>query len=223
MALPVIVKSTKKGIHLILSEELEFQELLEKIREKFDSSKDFFQNADFSVSFGGRNLTEQEQCEIINVITESCNANIVCILEENELQDAYIEQRMQQIADEKLMKNGQFHKGDIQTGETLECETSVIILGSILDGGKVISKGNIVVIGSLEGYAFAGASGKENAFICALEINSDQLRISDAALKNTKVSFGGFRKRKAKGPQIAIAKDKAISIEPLTTGYLNSI
>ena len=223
MALPVIVKSTKKGLHLVLDLEMDFEELLEKIGEKFTQSKDFFRDAEFAISFSGRDLSTEEECRIINTVSECCGARIACILDENELLDEYIEERIQQIADEKTMKSGQFFKGDIQSGETYESDRSVIVIGSVLPGGKVISKGNIVVLGRLEGYAFAGAGGNEAAFICALHMSTDQLRIADAVLKNTKGTRGGIRKRKNKVPQIAVAKDNTVMIEPVTKGYLNSI
>ncbi len=223
MALPVIVKSTKKGIHLILDSEIPFPELLEKVREKFTESRDFFRDADFAIAFSGRLLSTEEECALVNAVSESCGANIACILSENDLLDTYITERLHQIADEKTMKSGQFFTGDVQQGETLECENSVIIMGNILPGGKVISKGNIVVLGSLQGYAFAGASGKKGAFICALDMHSEQLRIADAGYKSTKGTFGGLRKKKKAVPQVAVAKDNIIMIEPLTKGYLNSI
>lgn len=223
MALPVIVKSTKKGIHLVLSSDVSFDELLCKIREKFTESKDFFQNADFAISFSGRALSTEEECAIVETVSESCGANITCILEENDLLDEYITEKMQQINDEKLMKSGQFFKGDVQPGETLESDSSVIVTGSVLSGGKVISKGNIIVLGSLCGYAFAGASGNSSAFICALDFSTENIRIADAVYKNTKVSLGGFRKKKKSSSRVAVAKDNRIMIEPLTKGYLNSI
>ena len=219
MALPVIVKSTKRGIQLVLDPEMPFKELSDKIREKFESSKEFFKDSSFSLSFSGRALSLEEQHKIVKIMSDTCNIDVVCILEKNELLDDYLSEKMEQIALDKRRRSGHFHKGDIQAGQTLECDQSVIIIGSILQGGKVISKGNIVVIGTLQGYAYAGVSGKRDAFICALDIASARLRIADETIG--KARFFPVRKttEKIKLPQIAFAKDKTIVIEPLTSRY----
>lgn len=222
MALPVIVKSTKRGILLVLDNEIPFKELLDNIHDKFESAKEFYKDTQFSLRFSGRALSFDEQKEIIQLITDTCNAEILCILEENELLDEYIFQKLEQINRDKISRCGQFHKGDIQTGQTLECEHSVIILGNIFPGGKVLSKGNIVVVGKLSGYAYAGVSGRTDAKICALQIDSTQLRIADCTFSNTNVSSAGMRTQTIKQPQMARAKEKAIVIEPIK-GYLDLI
>lgn len=223
MPLPVIVKSTKKGICLMLDSEMPFPDLLEKIREKFTESRKFFQNSHFAISFGGRTLDTEEERAVINTISESCGAEIVCIFEENELLDTYLEKRIQQLEEEKTMKSGHFFRGDIQPGQTLESEHSVIIMGNVRKGGKVISRGNIVILGTLEGYAFAGAGGNISAFICALHIKTDQLRIADVLAECARYFPNSHMKRKKETPQTAVAKDDTIIIEPLTKGFLNSI
>lgn len=220
MDLPVLVKSTKRGLRLVLDPEIPYEILKEKIREKFQSTKDFFQDTSFAICFSGRVLSQQQEQELVELITRISKAEILCVLEENELQDAYIEERLQQILLEKQMRSGQFHKGDIYAGQTLECEHSVIILGNVEKGGKVISKGNIVVLGSLKGYAFAGASGNTQAFISALSIETVQLKIADACYRNARLVLPGRDSCRRLSSQIATAKDKIVVIEPLTNRYI---
>ncbi len=76
-------------------------------------------------------------------------------------------------------RTGQFYKGNLRSGQVLEFETSVVILGDVNPGAKVVSKGNIIVIGALKGTAAAGASGNENAFVLALQMKPMQIRIGD--------------------------------------------
>ncbi len=222
MAFPVFVKSTKRGIQLVLDSDIPFKELIDKIQDKFESTKEFYKDTKFSLSFSGRVLSLEEQKTIIEIINRTTGAEIICIIEENELIDEYIAQRMEQAILEKIQKSGQFHKGSIFPGQTLECETSVIILGDVYPGGKVLSKGNIIVIGCLKGYAFAGVSGRSDVFISALSIDSTQLRIANCTLSNAKISLAGIKNNKYNAPQMARAKDKTIVIEPIK-GYLDVI
>lgn len=46
-------------------------------------------------------------------------------------------------------------------------------------GAQVVSTGNVIILGKLNGTVYAGASGKEDAFIVATKMNPIQIRISD--------------------------------------------
>lgn len=224
MALPVIVKSTKRGIQLVLDPEIPYELLKEKIREKFKDTKEFFRDASFAVCFLGRVITEHQTKELLDIIMESSNANILCVLEENELLDTYIAEKLNLMNQEKTLRCGQFHTGNIYAGQTLECEHSVVILGDVRKGAKIISKGNIVVLGALEGYAFAGASGMKHAFIAALQINAARIKIADYSLGKRKLGKTDLQGMiHVNSPQIAKTKDKMIVIEPLTDGFLYDI
>ena len=73
---PVIIKGTKSGIIVHLKEELPFEELKEKVCEKFKSSSDFLGDAQIALSFEGRKLDDDEQLELVDCITE--NSNRLC-------------------------------------------------------------------------------------------------------------------------------------------------
>ena len=49
--------------------------------------------------------------------------------------------------------------------QVIECKTSIVVLGDVNPGAKIIAKGNIVVLGSLRGNAYAGAAGDEHTFV----------------------------------------------------------
>lgn len=217
MALPVIVKSSKRGMQLVLDSTIPYEELLDKIQEKFLSSKEFFQNSKLAIHFLGRELSYDEEYQIIQLLSEICNIEVTCILKDHDLLDYYIEKKLQQLDTERNNKCCQFHHGDIRAGQTLEVSHSVVILGNVLPGGKVLSKGNIVILGSLKGTVFAGISGKSNAFICARRINTKYIRIADAAYEKQKYMFRMSKSLPSTSWQIAYAKDKTIVIEPLTS------
>ena len=56
-----------------------------------------------------------------------------------------------------------FHRGSLRSGQKLEIEGSVVILGDVNSGAEVIASENIVVLGSLRGLAHAGAKGNKQA------------------------------------------------------------
>ncbi len=103
----------------------------------------------------------------------------------------------------------------------LECETSLIVLGDVNPGAKIIAKGNIVVLGSLKGNAYAGASGDENTFVAALDMDPVQIKIGNVIGRSAdKGPLSAIKNRKkAMEPQMAVVSGDAILIEPITKGF----
>ena len=63
----IVIKGSKHGIHIILDEKPEYEELLVKLREKFKEAAKFLGSAAMAVSFEGRNLSTEEEKEIIDI------------------------------------------------------------------------------------------------------------------------------------------------------------
>ena len=72
-----------------------------------------------------------------------------------------------------------FHRGSVRSGQKVEFEGSLVILGDVNDGAEVIAGENIIVLGDLRGLAHAGAKGNKEAIIAASSIEAPQLRISN--------------------------------------------
>ena len=79
-----------------------------------------------------------------------------------------------------------YYKGSLRSGQRIEFEGSVAILGDVNDGAEVIAEDNIVVLGTLRGMAHAGAKGNEKALIAAHSIESPQIRISSMIKERTR-------------------------------------
>ena len=72
-----------------------------------------------------------------------------------------------------------FHKGSLRSGQRIEFEGSLVIIGDVNAGAEVIAGENIVVLGILRGLAHAGAKGNKDAIIEASDIEAVQIRIAD--------------------------------------------
>lgn len=119
---------------------------------------------------------------------------------------------------------GHFYRGTLRSGQSIEFASSIVVIGDVNPGAKVIAKGNIIVIGSLKGAAFAGVNGSQNAFIIALDMDPMQLRIGDLYARSP--DSKGFLKKKhqpSKEMQIAFVENNNIYIEPINRAVLNNI
>ena len=72
-----------------------------------------------------------------------------------------------------------FHRGSLRSGQKIEYEGSIVILGDVNAGAEVLAGENIVVLGILRGMAHAGAKGNKEAIIAAASIESVQIRIAN--------------------------------------------
>ena len=215
---PVVIKGNKSGIRIVLDDALPFPEILEEVEKKFKESSDFLGEAQVAVSFDGRKLTEEQEAILLECIKENSKLQVVCLIDE----DKQREELFNQTLNEKLMamnaNSGQFFKGDLGSGQVMEFETSVVILGDINVGAQVVSTGNVIVLGSLYGTVYAGAAGKENAFIVALKMNPMQIRISDVIARSS-----DEKQETPAEPQIAYLQDGAIYIDTLSRQTLTEI
>ena len=179
----VIIKSGRYGLAVYLDQDIPYEELLVEIEEKFKASVSFFDGTAMAVSFENRILTKVEEQEIIRIISEAAKIQILCIIDHSEKNDKIYKRVVEQSQALIPEPDGQFYRGTLKRRQTLESETSIVIIGDIEEGATVAARGNIVVIGTIYGCAYAGVSGNEEAFIAALYMEPARLRIGDKEVK----------------------------------------
>lgn len=220
----VIIKSFPNGLTIFLDSELPFSQLLEEIAMKFSESANFFKDASMVLSFEGRELSEQEERQIIDTISVNSRLNIVCIMGKDKETDRNFVRALQQFSfhQEVLENAGQFYKGTLKDGQILETENSIIVLGDVYPGACIISSKDIVVLGGLYGQAYAGGNGEEGHFVVALEMSPEKLKIGDFKYKTSEKQSKWSIKPKIQ-PKIAYVKDARVLIEPITKELLNDL
>jgi septum site-determining protein MinC len=75
------------------------------------------------------------------------------------------------------------HRGTLRSGEHLQGEGSVLLLGDLNPGARVSAAADVFVWGRLRGVAHAGCQGDEGARIVALQLRPLQLRIAWAVAR----------------------------------------
>ena len=251
----VIIKHNRYGMELVLDDKISFEELLEVIIEKFQTSANFFKDRKMAVSFKGRKLSEAEMMCIVNTIMDNSTIQIVSIMDN----DSELEKKMKAQIDEYTHSmeqqsyvmvqqpaemteevyaqydvaqncNAEFYKGNLRSGQILECAASVTLIGDVNPGAKIISNGNIVVLGALKGNAHAGVNGNDNCFIFALDMSPIQLQIGQYYAKSP--DKGAVKKRlipkrkndfEGYSPKIATAQEGTICIESMKKRCLDNL
>lgn len=218
----VMIKSYQNGINLILREDVSFEELLQELSAKFQSSRGFFGNADVALSYEGRTLEQGQEIALVEAIRQSSDLNLVCIVGKDEETNRRYIKAIQKVQKKlPIGSEGQLHKGSLKNSEVLETESSIIILGDVYPGSAVISPKNIIILGGLYGEAYAGTDGSEGIYVAALEMEPERLKIGDFKYKNSdKQTKWGIRAKVQ--PKIAYVKNDKIVMEPLTKEILDT-
>ncbi len=244
----VVIKGNKHGITVVLNESISYENLKQQIREKFIASSKFFGNAAMALGFEGRSLTFEQQKEIADIISASSQLNIVCLVDDDKEREVRYEEAVKKALESQLAKikektlssdieidkneleldntlnAGQFYKGTLRSGQVFEAESSIVILGDVNPGGRVIAKGNIIVLGSLKGNAFAGVDGNENAFVVALDMDPMQVKIGDIIARSSDSSpRKKLKVSKVIQPKIAFVDNGNIYIENLDQSVIDDI
>ncbi len=220
----VIIKSFPNGLSIFLDSELPFSQLLEEIAMKFSESANFFKDASMVLSFEGRVLSDQEERQIVDIISANSRLKIVCIMGKDEETERNFVKALQQLSfHQEVMENaGQFYKGTLKDGQILETENSIIVLGDVYPGACIISSKDIVVLGGLYGQAYAGGNGEDGHFVVALEMSPEKLKIGDFKYKTSEKQSKWSIKPKIQ-PKIAFVNDARVKIEPITKELLNDL
>ena len=216
-----IIKSFPNGINLILKEDVAFDALLEEIGSKFEKSRPFFGNASVALSFEGRDLSSEEETQIVNVIHKNSDIDVVCIMAKDSKTDLAFVKALQKVAKQiPEGDEGYFFKGSLVDDNEMDMEQSVVILGDVAEGCVVKSAGSIIVLGGLYGKAYAGTEGNARAFVAALEMSPEKIKIGEFKYINNKKKSVFGAKAKA---QIVFVQENKIIMDKFTKEILTSL
>lgn len=216
----VIFKGIPDGIIIILDENIDFDNLKEIFLKKVNQAKSFFEDANISITFKGRELSENEEMQLLEIISNQSGLNI-SFLNNDEYKNSINMQNIQNIQNIQeqpkreiyslIANNNQtfYHKGSLRSGQRIDFSGSVVVIGDVNPGAQILAEGNIIVLGKLKGSAHAGCKGAEGCFISALHMKPTQLIIKESII------FFPEDLEKERGPEYVYIKDGEIFVEGL--------
>lgn len=172
---PVGINMKKDEILVRISEGAEFNEIIECLNKKIPALKKLYKTEKTPIFVMGKVLKNKEIKEIKKLIQE--NIDVEVNFDSPKVLGLHgIKRTFEQ---EINNSETQFYKGSLRSGQKIEFEGSLVVLGDVNAGAEVIAGENIVVLGVLRGLAHAGAKGNKKAIIASNLIESPQIRISN--------------------------------------------
>lgn len=172
---PVGISMKKDEIVIRISEGAEHKEIIECLNKKMPALKKLYKTEKTPIFVTGKILKNKEINEIKKIIQSNIDVDINFdspkVLGLHGIKRVF----------EKDIENSdtKFHKGSLRSGQKVEFEGSLVILGDVNAGAEVIAGENIVILGELRGLAHAGAKGNKKAIIASNEIDCPQIRIAN--------------------------------------------
>ncbi len=172
---PVGINMKKDEIVIRVSEKATHDETIECLNKKIPALKKLYKTEKTPICVTGKILKNKEIEEIKKIITDEIDVDVRFdspkILGLHGIKKVF--EKEIEISETK------FYKGSLRSGQKIEFEGSLVILGDLNGGAEAISGENIVILGALRGLAHAGAKGNKKAIIAANSIECPQLRIAN--------------------------------------------
>lgn len=171
----VNINFKKDKILIKLSDDAEQRELVEGLKKKLPELKKFYNDEKTPINVTGKVLKNKEMDEIQNLIKEKIDVDI-----DFDMPKSMGLHSIKKAFDRDVaISETTFHRGSLRSGQKIEAEGSLVIIGDVNSGAEVIASDNIIVLGTLRGLAHAGAKGNKQAIIAAGMVDTVQIRIAN--------------------------------------------
>lgn len=171
----ISINLRKDNIVIKVNEEYSQEDIVYTLRKKIPDLKKLYQGEHTPIVITGKVLKNKEIDEIQELIKKYLDVQIKFDSPRTLGLHVIVKTYNKEIA----ISETKFHRGAVRSGQKLEFEGSIVIMGDVNDGAEVIAGDNIVILGALRGLAHAGAKGNVNAIIAASSIDAPQLRIAN--------------------------------------------
>lgn len=194
----VVIKGKENGLEITLSEKGTYPMLREELLDKLKKNESFFKDSRTKVVIRGKALSEAQRREIKRVFEMDYGIADVMFGDEADILrnvERSMENAMKSpaaamkrhdtgiketepVSIPYINANSAFINGTVRSGQRIESEGDIVVIGDVNPGAEIIAGGSIAVFGTLRGLAHAGCAGRKDVCVAAVHMCPKQLRIS---------------------------------------------
>ena len=186
----ISIQTKKDKVVLKIEEQAEQKQILSDLKKKLPELKKLYQEDTTPILVTGKVFKNAEMEQIQDIIQKVIPVEI----EFDSPKILGLHGIKKSFSKEIATSETKFHRGSLRSGQKIEFEGSLVILGDVNGGAEVLAGENIVVLGILRGMAHAGAKGNKEAIIAAASIESPQVRIANIVKEIEKEELEGSLK-----------------------------
>lgn len=213
----VRLKGTGDGVKIYLSPTEEFPLIIQALHSKLDEFRKFFGSGHCNIYIIGRELSSSDKMRIEAIVSAMLPESSVNYGErkffkslrqekheeieqtaetepesesEEETKEPIIpvEQIKEVVTGNFKSSRARFFDGVVKSGRVVESDGHMVLMGNVMEGGKLIAVGNIIVMGGIYGEVEAGCMGNDSAYIAALDLSPSKINIAGRTLEPQKRS-----------------------------------
>ncbi len=220
MRAPVVLRGFEDGIVIHLDDRRDFVMVEAALRARLATAGRLLGNVAVTVNVGERELTPAQLGRLREALAEF-NLTPARVVREVRLDgEAGLAAKAMPVfpgTESATGSDGQWasrsedtllYRGTLRSGQKVQYQGNVVILGDVHAGAEVVAGGDVVVMGTLRGMAHAGAPANELAVVVAYRLLPAQLRIADV------LGRAPDHPEKPDRPELARLQDRQIIVEP---------
>ena len=206
----ITFKGVKEGVYLEI-EGSNIEDIKNEIELKIRKSPGFFQGTTF-LGVKAENLTPEEVLEISLILKYKYDFNL-------QIDGDFFKETIRSFNDEEIIEDSfvdiskegmtKFLYGTLRSGQSIEYNGNIVVVGDVNPGAVLKAKGNIIVLGYLKGVAYAGLDGNTQSVVAAYQLLPTQLRIGDIIVRAPDGDVSQY-----KLPEVARIDNGEVVIEP---------
>lgn len=158
---------------------------------QIDERPSFFQGARLAIDVGTQALKVNDLVELRDLLSER-NVALWAVVSESPLTEQTAQllglatriskprpEERRQFTENITEDTALFVNKTVRSGTRIEFPGHIVVVGDINPGAEIVAEGNVIVWGRVRGMVHAGSKGDRSAYICALDLSANQLRIAD--------------------------------------------
>ncbi|AWZ48836.1 septum site-determining protein MinC [Hathewaya limosa] len=205
----IVLKGNREGLSVIINMNAfnDFEEMTESLLKKLSKGKKFYKGSTVKIVTDLRYIDNKNIRKLKDILFEEFLIKD-CIFED-------AEEDKDEIFNGVVEGRTKFLKKTIRSGQIINYQGNLVVVGDIHPGAEIYAAGNIIVLGTLKGMVHAGFTGNDKAFIAALRLQPQILQIANIVTRAPEDD------EKPSYPEIAKVKNNNIIVEPyLPNKYL---
>lgn len=211
----IAFKGVKEGIYISIKGD-DFSAIKEELKIKMKNAAEFYQGTKL-LGIKSEELSPEDREELKLILKYKYDLIIEDSVLPNHLESSSHDKLSQK--EELAMGTNsledtdcgmtKFLYGTMRSGQVVEYNGNIVIVGDVNPGALIKARGNIIVLGSLKGIAHAGVQGNHEVIVAAYNLQPMQLRIGDMIARPPDEGDGSF-----KMPEVAKIKEGELIVEP---------
>ena len=171
----ISINLKRNEIVIKINEDATQEEIVNDLKKKLPELKKLYKDEKTPITVTGKILKNKEIDEIQELIKDKIDVQI----EFDSPKSLGLYSIKKTFEKKTEISETRYYRGSLRSGQKMESEGSLVILGDVNSGAEVMAADNIVVLGALRGLAHAGAKGNKQAMISAGLLDTVQIRIAN--------------------------------------------